>query len=150
MNLPKYGNSANEQLMMDHFMESRRYIFLFHFISMNKDQLKMNEISASLDEISASLDDHPLVPGLALESFIDKLDPYINGLRNNNEEVDIFNFNDFEQLIQSFKFEYFNLSKSENSSAKQLMMDYFKESKRYIFLFYFFTINKDQIKMSYQ
>ncbi|KAM9973755.1 hypothetical protein ACTFIW_010878 [Dictyostelium discoideum] len=115
-------------------------------------QLGCEEIYASL-EVDDDDDDHHRhhhLLALGLGSFIDKLNPYINGLRNNNnnnnnnnEEVEIFNFNDFKQLIQSFKFEYINLSKSENSYAKQLMMDYFKESKRYIFLFYFFTVNKN-------
>ncbi|KAM9954113.1 hypothetical protein ACTFIR_009241 [Dictyostelium discoideum] len=124
-------------------------IVLYKTINEHKTNLDiliqiLHNIQLRCEEIYLSLEvdhHHPLALGLG--SFIDKLNPYINGLRNNNEEVEIFNFNDFEQLIQSFKFEYINLSKSENSYAKQLMMDYFKESKRYIFLFYFFTINKN-------
>ncbi|KAM9973754.1 hypothetical protein ACTFIW_010877 [Dictyostelium discoideum] len=108
-------------------------------------QLRCGDISAILeDNLGVG---HSLVSGF--QAFIDKLDCFGNCLANGNYEgVEIFEFKYYKESIQSFDSGYVDLSKSENPENKQLMMDHFNESKRYISLFHFISIDRDQIKMS--
>ncbi|KAM9978081.1 hypothetical protein ACTFIY_011846 [Dictyostelium cf. discoideum] len=104
-------------------------------------QVRCQVISNNLGE------SNPSVTGFT--AFIDKLDYFINCLANDNYEgVEVFKFKDYKELIQSFKSGYMDLSKSGNSTNDQLLVGHFRESKRYIFLVHFISMNKDQLKMS--
>ncbi|KAM9952458.1 hypothetical protein ACTFIT_003164 [Dictyostelium discoideum] len=84
-------------------------------------QLRCHEIHASTEHNLGK--NHPIVSGF--DAFIVKLDYFINCLANDNYgKVEIFRFEDYEELIQSFKSGYMDLS------------------------VHFISMNKDQIKMN--
>ncbi|EAL60532.1 hypothetical protein DDB_G0293798 [Dictyostelium discoideum AX4] len=96
-------------------------------------QLRCHEIHASTEHNLGK--NHPIVSGF--DAFIVKLDYFINCLANDNYgKVEIFRFEDYEELIQSFKSGYMDLS---GNSENEQLMHHFKESKIHILSPFYFN-----------